>query len=131
MQQQFFPASDRTELVVDLTLPQSASIHASADVTSRLEATLRDDPDIARWSSYIGRGAIRFYLPLNVQLPNPFFAQLVIVAKDLPARERLHQRLEQRLRQLHPYELPEFLVVTASSGSEAYLGWVLENTRSG
>jgi periplasmic divalent cation tolerance protein len=39
--------------------------------------------------------------------------------------------LEQRLRQLHPYELPEFLVVTASSGSEAYLGWVLENTRSG
>ena len=53
---------------------------------------LKDDPDVARWSTYVGRGAIRFYLPLNVQLPNDFFAQAVIVAKDVAARERLRSQ---------------------------------------
>jgi len=91
---QFFPASDRTELLVDLRLPQSASIRASETVSARLDAALRSDPDVERWSTYVGRGAIRFYLPLNAQLPNDFFSQLVIVAKDVPARERLHKRLE-------------------------------------
>jgi multidrug efflux pump subunit AcrB len=91
---QFFPASDRTELLVDLRLPQSASIRASEAVSARLDAALRTDPDVERWSTYVGRGAIRFYLPLNAQLPNDFFSQLVIVAKDLPGRERLHRRLE-------------------------------------
>jgi multidrug efflux pump subunit AcrB len=95
--QQFFPSSDRTEIMVDLTLPQSASIHASEAVAERLDAVLRNDPDVAHWSSYVGRGAIRFYLPLNVQLPNPFFGQAVIVAKDLAARERLRNRLERLL----------------------------------
>ena len=52
---------------------------------------LKDDPDVARWSTYVGRGAIRFYLPLDVQLPNDFFAQAVIVAKDVAARERLQR----------------------------------------
>ncbi|WP_424811891.1 efflux RND transporter permease subunit [Roseococcus sp. YIM B11640] len=100
--QQFFPASDRTELLVDLTLPQSASILASEEVTTRLEQALAQDPDIERWSSYIGRGAIRFYLPLNVQLANPFFAQVVVVAKDLPSRIRLQERLEKRLAEEFP-----------------------------
>ena len=58
---------------------------------------LKDDPDVERWSTYIGRGAIRFYLPLNVQLPNNFFSQAVIVAKDVPARERLKGKLEKAL----------------------------------
>ena len=43
----------------------------------------KNDADVARWSTYVGRGAIRFYLPLDVQLPNDFFAQAVIVAKDV------------------------------------------------
>lgn len=94
---QFFPASDRTELLVDLRLPQSASIRASEAVSARLDAALRNDPDVDRWSTYVGRGAIRFYLPLNAQLPNDFFSQLVIVAKDVAARERLHKRLETML----------------------------------
>jgi multidrug efflux pump subunit AcrB len=99
---QFFPASDRTEILVDLTLPQSASIEASAAATTRIEAVLRDDADVQRWSSYIGRGAIRFYLPLNAQLANPFFAQLVIVAKTLPGRERLRLKLERILAEDFP-----------------------------
>jgi multidrug efflux pump subunit AcrB len=94
---QFFPSSDRPELLVDLTLPQNASIFASETVARRFDAALKDDPDVARWSTYAGRGAIRFYLPLNVQLPNDFFGQAVVVAKDVAARERLRIKLEKLL----------------------------------
>src|SRR5262245_22446454 len=94
---QFFPASDRPELVVNLTLRQNASIYATDTVAKQFEAALARDQDIKSWSTYIGRGAIRFYLPLDVQLPNEFFAQAVIVAKDFPARKRLEGRLEKLL----------------------------------
>jgi multidrug efflux pump len=100
--QQFFPSSDRPELLIDLTLPQNASIHASEAAVRELDAALAKDPDVARWSAYVGRGAIRFYLPLNAQLPNPFFAQAVVVAKDLAARERLQPRLETLLANAFP-----------------------------
>lgn len=99
---QFFPSSDRPELMVDLGLPQNASIHASETMARRFDAVLKDDPDVARWSTYVGRGAIRFYLPLNVQLPNDFFAQAVIVAKDVAARERLRVKLENALAKDFP-----------------------------
>jgi multidrug efflux pump len=94
---QFFPASDRPELLVDLRLPQNASIYASESMAKRFDAVLKDDPDVERWSTYVGRGAIRFYLPLNVQLPNDFFSQAVVVAKDVAARERLRVKLEKAL----------------------------------
>ncbi|MGO4174609.1 efflux RND transporter permease subunit [Bosea sp. TAF32] len=99
---QFFPASDRPELLVDLTLPQNASIYASEDLVDRFEASLKGDPDVERWSTYVGRGAIRFYLPLNAQLPNDFFSQAVIVAKDVAARERLQKKLEALLAKDFP-----------------------------
>jgi multidrug efflux pump subunit AcrB len=94
---QFFPSSDRPELLVDLSLPQNASIYGSEAVARRFDALLKGDTDVARWSTYVGRGAIRFYLPLNVQLPNDFFTQSVIVAKDVAARERIQARLEKVL----------------------------------
>jgi multidrug efflux pump len=94
---QFFPSSDRPELLIDLTLPQNASIHASESLAGRFDEVLKNDPDVAHWSTYVGRGAIRFYLPLNVQLPNNFFSQAVVVAKDVAARERLHAKLEKVL----------------------------------
>jgi len=100
--QQFFPASDRPELIVDLTLPQGASIYASDATAKRLDAILAKDPDVERWTTYVGRGAIRFYLPLNVQLPNDFFSQVVIVAKDVHARERLRSHLEAALAENFP-----------------------------
>ncbi|MBN9024595.1 MAG: efflux RND transporter permease subunit [Rhizobiales bacterium] len=99
---QFFPASDRTELMVDLRLRQNASIYESGDVSARFDAIMKDDPDVARWSTYIGRGAIRFYLPLNVELPNEFFAQAVVIAKDVDARLRLEERLEKKLAEQFP-----------------------------
>lgn len=99
---QFFPPSDRPELVVDLTLRQNASIHASDEVAKSIDAFLAEDADIAHWSTYVGRGAVRFYLPLNVQLPNPFFAQMVIVTKDVEARQRVQDRLEKLLSEAFP-----------------------------
>jgi len=95
--QQFFPPSDRTELVVDLKLPQSASIYAAEDVAKQFDELLRGDNDVVRWSTYVGRGSIRFYLPLLVQLPNDFFAQSVLVTKSLEARERVRARLEKAI----------------------------------
>ncbi|MDW8369767.1 MAG: efflux RND transporter permease subunit [Geminicoccaceae bacterium] len=99
---QFFPASDRPELVIDLTLPQNASIYASEKVSAEVDRMLEGDPDVARWSTYVGRGAIRFYLPLDVRLANPFFSQLVVVAKDTAARDRLKERLERELPERFP-----------------------------
>jgi len=99
---QFFPASDRPELLVDLRLPQNASIYASEDVAKRFDEALKNDEDVLRWSIYVGRGAIRFYLPLDVQLPNDFFSQAVVVAKDVKARERLQAKLEKLLANEFP-----------------------------
>ena len=99
---QFFPASDRPELVVDMTLPHNASIFASERAAERLDAVLGQDEDVERWSTYVGQGAIRFYLPLDVQGANDFFAQAVIVAKDVDARERLQAKLDQLLAEEFP-----------------------------
>jgi len=99
---QFFPSSDRPELLVDVRLPQNASIFATETAAKRLDALLENDPDVERWSTYVGRGAIRFYLPLDVQLPNAFLAQAVVVAKDLQARQRLQEKLERTLAESFP-----------------------------
>ncbi|NBF07151.1 efflux RND transporter permease subunit [Pseudomonas sp. Fl4BN1] len=99
VQNQFFPSSDRPEILVDLNLPQNASISETRLAVDRLEATLKDDPSIERWSTYIGEGAIRFYLPLDQQLQNPYYAQLVIVSKGLKERSALIKTLQKRLRE--------------------------------
>src|SRR6516225_8360252 len=99
---QFFPASDRPELVVDLRLRHDASIYASDTVSKKLDDILRGDPDIVHWSSYVGRGAIRFYLPLDVQLQNDFFSETVIVTKSLKARDQVKKRLEAALQEKFP-----------------------------
>ncbi len=102
VQQQFFPASNRPELLVTMTLPKNASIAATEAQTERLEKMLASSPDVLRFSSYVGGGAIRFYLPLDVQLDNDFLAETVIVAKDLEARDRVQAMLQQRLAKDFP-----------------------------
>lgn len=97
MQGEFFPASDRPELLVSLTLPASAAQAETTRRTVRLEQMLRNDRDVANFTSYVGSGAIRFYLPMDVLPDNENIAQLVVVAKDLAARDRLRNRLEQEL----------------------------------
>src|SRR4029453_10723681 len=81
VQQQFFPASNRPELLVTMTLPKNASIAATEAQTERLEKVLAGDADIDRFSSYVGGGPIRFYLPLDVQLDNDFMAGTEVFAK--------------------------------------------------
>jgi multidrug efflux pump len=95
--QQFFPASDRPELLVDLQLPENASIYATQEISGQVDKLLKNDQDVDHWSTYVGQGAVRFYLPLNVQLPNDFFAQAVVVTKGLQQRERVKARLEHAL----------------------------------
>ena len=95
VQQQFFPSSDRVELLVDMTLPQNASIGETKAQMDRLEAKFGGQDDIESWSSYVGQGTIRFYLPLDQQLANDFFGQMVIVTKSIEARERVQARLRQ------------------------------------
>jgi multidrug efflux pump len=124
---QFFPSSDRPELVVDLTLPQNVSIFATDRAAARLDAFLKGDPDVASWSTYIGRGAIRFYLPLNVQLNNDFFAQAVVVAKDVAARKRLQARLEQKLAE----ELPSAVSRVSPLELGPPVGWPVQYRVSG
>jgi multidrug efflux pump subunit AcrB len=102
VQQQFFPSSDRPELLLDLTLPKGSSINATRKVVDDLEKALKTDPDIEHWSFYVGSGAIRFYLPLDQQLANDFFAQGVIVTKGLKVRPAVQERILAALRR------PEF-----------------------
>ena len=124
---QFFPASDRPELTVDMTLPQSASIYATETEVKRLEEILLKDPDVEHFSSYVGRGAIRFILTLNVQLANPFFGQFVIVAKDLEARERLQAKLEGVLA----HDFPNVVARVSPLELGPPVGWPLQYRVSG
>ena len=106
IQQQFFPASDRPELVVDLTLPQDASIYATEHEVERFEKLLKGDPNIERYSFYVGQGAVRFYLPLNVQLTNDFFAEAIVVTKSIKEREIVRARLQRRSTPSSPASIP-------------------------
>jgi multidrug efflux pump subunit AcrB len=124
---QFFPSSDRPELLVDMTLPQNASIFASESVVRRFDDVLKNDPDVARWSTYVGHGAIRFYLPLNVQLPNNFFSQAVVVAKDVAARERLRPKLEKVLAD----EFPNLISRVSTLELGPPVGWPVQYRVSG
>ena len=124
---QFFPASDRPELTVDLTLPQNASIYASEAASAKLDAMLKGDPDVASWSTYVGRGAIRFYLPLDVKLANDFFSQAVVIAKDVQARDRLHLKLEKALAD----ELPNAVVRVSPLELGPPVGWPVQYRVSG
>lgn len=125
--QQFFPSSDRPELLVDVSLPQNASIHASEAAAKRLDKVLAGDPDVGHWSTYVGRGAIRFYLPLSVELPNDFFTQAVVVAKDIHARQRLHAKLERFLAE----QFPNAVSSVSPLGLGPPVGWPLQYRVSG
>ena len=97
--QQFFPSSERPELLVDLRLPEGASFAATLRETQRLERALAGYPEIASYVDFVGAGAPRFYLTLDQQLPAPNFAQFLITTKGVKERERLVKALEPVLRE--------------------------------
>ncbi|PRE20149.1 efflux RND transporter permease subunit [Burkholderia multivorans] len=100
--QQFFPSSDRPELLVDLRLPEGASFAATLRETERVEQAIAKRPEIDHWVNFVGSGAPRFYLPLDQQLQLPNFAQFVITAKSVEDREKLASWLETTLRDRFP-----------------------------
>jgi multidrug efflux pump len=94
VQQQFFPLSERPELFFQLRLPAGSAFGTTLESVKRAEALLKDDKDIATYTAYVGRGSPRFWLGLNPQLPDEAFAEIVILSKDVEARERIKTRLE-------------------------------------
>jgi len=100
--QNFFPQSSRPEILVDLWLPEGTSINEVEVQAKALEAKMMDDPDKKFIATYIGEGAPRFFLPLDQQLRNPNYAQLLIMANDEPARERLITKLRTILAEDFP-----------------------------
>ncbi|MGV2290799.1 efflux RND transporter permease subunit [Trinickia sp. YCB016] len=100
--QQFFPNSERPELIVDMRLPEGASFEATLREAKRLETSLDGRPEIDHFVDFVGTGAPRFYLPLDQQLQQPNFAQFVITAKDLETREKLLHLLDGALEKQFP-----------------------------
>src|SRR5262245_53413308 len=99
---QFFPTSNRPEILVDLWLPEGSSLEETENEAKRLEQRLLQDPDLDYVVNFIGEGAPRFYLPLDQQLKNQNFAQLLLMSKSLEARERVLIRVRDTLAQDFP-----------------------------
>jgi multidrug efflux pump len=94
VQQQFFPLSERPELFLQLRLPEGTAFNVTEKAVKKAEALLKDDNDLNTYTAYVGQGSPRFWLGLNPQLPNEAFAEIVIVAKNVDARERIKAKIE-------------------------------------
>jgi len=101
-QKQFFPTSDRAEILVELWLPEGASYRATEAEARRLELALGADPDIATFVGYVGNGSPRYYLALDQQLFRPNFAQFVILTRDVAGRDRALPRIRAMLDETFP-----------------------------
>ena len=100
--QQFFPASSRLELMVDLKLAEGASLSHTTEQVKHLERLLKDHPGIVNYVAYAGTGSPRYYLPLDQQLPAASFAQFVVLAKTIEDRESLRTWLIETLNEQFP-----------------------------
>ncbi len=100
--QQFFPASNRLELMVDLKLNEGASLKATTEQVKRLEKQLAGNPHIVNYVAYVGAGSPRFYLPLDEQLPAASFAQFVVLTSNIEQREQVRSWLIKLLRDDFP-----------------------------
>jgi multidrug efflux pump subunit AcrB len=94
VQQQFFPLSERPELFFQLRLPAGTAFGTTLQSVKKAETLLKGDTDISTYTAYVGQGSPRFWLGLNPQLPDEAFAEIVVVSKDVEARERIKARLE-------------------------------------
>ncbi|MHC6151437.1 efflux RND transporter permease subunit [Bradyrhizobium elkanii] len=95
VQQQFFPLSERPELFLQLRLPEGTAFNVTEKTVKKAEGLLKGDNDIQTYTAYVGQGSPRFWLGLNPQLPNEAFAEIVILAKNVEARERVKAKIEQ------------------------------------
>lgn len=103
VEQQFFPSSDRVELVVDFTLPKDSTTAVTKAQMDKFEQEkLVGNDDVEHWSSYVGQGASRFLLTFDPEPQNPYFGQVIIVTKDLEARDRQRKELQAWLSETFP-----------------------------
>ena len=93
LKQQFFPTSDRPEVLVEIRLPEGSSIETTTAAVQKVEHWLNRQPEAKIVTSYVGQGAPRFFLALSPELPDPAFAKIVVLTPDAHAREELKQRL--------------------------------------
>jgi multidrug efflux pump subunit AcrB len=99
VKQQFFPTSERPELLVEVRMPEGTSIETTDAATAKVEAWLREQPEAKIVTSYIGQGSPRFFISYNPELPDPAFAKIVILTPDAESRDRLKLRLRARVAQ--------------------------------
>jgi multidrug efflux pump subunit AcrB len=99
IKQQFFPTSDRPEVLVEVHLPEGTSIESTTAVVQKIEHWLQRQPEAKIVTSYVGRGAARFFFSMAPELPDPAFAKIVVLTPDAEAREALKHRLREAVSQ--------------------------------
>lgn len=97
VEQQFFPTSDRPEVLVEVRLPEGTSIATTTATTEKLEQWLEDQPEAKIVTSYVGQGAPRFFFAMSPELPDPAFAKIVVLTPNAEARDALKLRLRAAL----------------------------------
>ena len=97
VQKQFFPSSDRPEVLISVYAPQGSAIATTDQSVRRLEAILMDIPEVKSLSAYIGAGAPRFFVSANPEQPDPAFAKLIAIGQDVEGRDRIISALETRI----------------------------------
>ncbi|ABM17529.1 efflux RND transporter permease subunit [Marinobacter nauticus] len=97
VQKQFFPSSDRPEVLISVYVPQGSAIATTDQSVRRLEAILMDMPEVKSLSAYIGAGAPRFFVSANPEQPDPAFAKLIAIGQDVEGRDRIISALETRI----------------------------------
>ncbi|CAN8141155.1 membrane hypothetical protein [uncultured Thiomicrorhabdus sp.] len=99
VEKQFFPSSDRPELMIDIAMPEGTAMQATDAVAKRVENLIKDYPQVKSLSTYVGQGAPRFFLALNPELPNPAFAKIIVVTHGKEERDALQAQLQQQIYQ--------------------------------
>ena len=127
MRRQFFPSSDRPELLLSLVLPQDASQEATSAQVKRVEEILAADEGVADWSFYVGSDPIRFYLSMDLNPPAPFRAQGVIIAKSVAERDALQARLQSLL----DVQFPDIIARVSPLEMGPPVGWPVQYRVSG
>lgn len=94
VQKQFFPNSERPEVLIEIYMPQGSAIQATQREVEAIEAVLLEQPETQGLTSYVGAGAPRFFLSLNPELPNPAFAKIVVMTESPRARNALRRRMQ-------------------------------------
>jgi multidrug efflux pump len=92
-EKQFFPTSDRSEIMVEMWLPEGSSFTATQAQIEKLEKNLKANNDVDSFVSFLGNSSPRFYLSLNQEILRPNFSHTVILTKDIQARDRVIERL--------------------------------------